>query len=77
MQNRDHTWDLYLHYYKCPNCGFINADRQAYQYRTGGKYQKKLHCRRCSHEFTVYKVCRPSLGPIIGDGQPGEIEWNE
>lgn len=60
-----HTWDLHVHYYKCPKCGVILENREDYQYRLG-KYEKDLECPQCHHQFTVRKRARPTFGPLFG-----------
>lgn len=77
MSKGTHTWEIYLHYYKCPLCAYILADRNPYHYKPGGKYFKDLACPRCSHEFTVYKVRRPSMGSFSDEERPVEMEWND
>lgn len=74
-QRGTHTWDLILHYHKCPSCGMIIESRQDYKYRLG-KYQKALECRRCHHEFIVYKPSPPRFGPLFGSAQPTEMDWD-
>jgi uncharacterized C2H2 Zn-finger protein len=77
MSRGEHTWEITRHYYKCPKCAWIITDRKTYQYRTGGQYFKELTCPRCSHEYTVFKVHRPSVGTLSGEEYPSEMEWNE
>lgn len=75
-QRGTHTWDLILHYHRCPACGLIIESRQDYQYRLG-KYQKDLICQRCQHRFTLNKPAHPRFGPLIGTSQPVEVDWEE
>lgn len=69
-----HTWDIYIHYHRCPSCGFIIESRNPYQYRQG-KYYKDLTCPRCRHAFTDYSEKEPSIGPIFGEETPPEFDW--
>ncbi len=59
-----HTWDLSVHYHRCPFCGAIQESREEYQNRLG-KYQKDLVCPRCDRHFTVTKRVRPTFGPFF------------
>lgn len=54
IQDGTHTWDLYLKYYSCPQCGYIIEDRQPYRKRTNDQV-KQIHCRRCGNEFITVK----------------------
>lgn len=74
-QRGTHTWDLIIHYHRCPACGYIIESRQDYQYRFG-KYQKDIICRRCQSSFTLTKPVRPHFGPLIGPSQPAEVDWD-
>jgi hypothetical protein len=71
-----HTWDLNLHYHRCPRCGFIIESREDYQYRMG-VYLKDLQCSRCQLRFTITKPSEPTFGPLIGDAEPVEMEWRD
>ena len=73
-QAGEHTWDIIVHYHRCPECGYIIESRQEFTYRLG-KYQKELACERCQHNFQVTKPSKPSFGPLIGEPQPIETEW--
>jgi PHP family Zn ribbon phosphoesterase len=73
-QKGPHTWDLYLHYHRCPKCGNIIESREDYENRFG-KYVKDLTCSRCHHRFTLEKTVKPTFGPFTGDPQPAEFEW--
>lgn len=70
-----HTWDLYLTYHRCPNCGFIFESREDYVYRMG-KYQKDLICPRCHHSYTLTKGQRPLIGPVFGEPPKPEFDWS-
>jgi DNA-directed RNA polymerase subunit RPC12/RpoP len=50
-QEGTHTWDLYVHYYRCPKCGWIIEDRQMLE-------KKEIICGRCNHHF--YEKTLPS-----------------
>ena len=73
-QKGEHTWDLIVHYHRCPKCGNIIESRDDYEYRLG-KYQKDLICEKCSHAFTETKKARRSLGPLFGEGDRPEFTW--
>ena len=73
-QKGTHTWDLILQYHRCPQCGFINENRQEFKY-VMGKYLKEASCQRCGHEWILTKPVHPSFGPLIGEAQPLETEW--
>ncbi len=70
-----HTWDLVLQYHRCPRCGYIIESRADFIYRLGS-WVKDVHCERCGNAFEVTKVRKPSFGPLIGDPQPYEMDWN-
>lgn len=72
----DHTWDLYIEYLKCPKCGKIIENQKPYKYRLG-KYQKEVACDHCGHRFTATKITSPQFGPLFGEPQPSEIDWEE
>ena len=71
----NHTWNLYLHYYSCPQCGFIIESRQDYEERLT-TFEKELTCPRCQHNFTLTKKPRPTFGPLTGEPQPVEFDWS-
>lgn len=75
-QSGTHTWDLFVHYDRCPFCGFIIENRTDYEYRLG-KYEQDLDCPRCLKTFTVQKKSRPQFGPLFGEPQPTEVDWEE
>lgn len=73
-QAGDHTWDIIIHYMRCPDCGYVFESRKGYEYILG-RYQKEEACPRCHKQFMVYKEREPSFGPLIGDPVPAETEW--
>jgi len=75
-QQGKHTWDIIIHYHRCPECGFIIENREGYRYQLG-KYQKEVVCDRCHNHFMLVKQREPSIGPLIGDPQPIETEWGD
>ncbi len=75
-QKGAHTWDLFLHYHRCPQCGYVFESRKAHEYVLG-KYQKEESCPRCAHRFMHYRAIEPSFGPLIGEPQPAETEWGD
>ncbi len=65
QQHGNHTWDMVLHYYRCPHCGYILENRQKFE-RRFNDLQKELLCPRCRHIFAVVKKIRPTFGPLLG-----------
>lgn len=63
-----HTWELYLHYHECPECGHIIESR---------KETKELKCPSCNHQFILEKQTgkRP-FGPIFGKPSKPEFDWS-
>lgn len=74
-QNGTHTWNLNLHYQRCPSCNYIFENRQAFENRLG-TYQKDLECPRCHHQFTITKNVHIQPGPFIGEGDKAEMNWS-
>lgn len=74
-QKGEHTWDIVIHYYRCPKCGNIIESREAYKYRLG-VYGKDVECPRCHHGFRVLKKTKPTFGPLSGEPQPVEFDWS-
>jgi len=75
-QKGAHTWDIMIHYHRCPACGYIIESRKGYHYQLG-KYQKRVVCDRCSKQFIVTKSNPPMIGPLFGEPQPIETEWGD
>ncbi|MEC7838870.1 MAG: hypothetical protein VX777_02385 [Chlamydiota bacterium] len=75
-QEGHHTWNLTVHYHKCPECGYIIESREDYFYRLG-KYIKNVECDRCKHAFTLQKRVKPKVGPLFGEGDTVEMEWGD
>ena len=75
-QKSPHTWDMNLQYHRCPKCGFINENRDGWNYRLS-KYEKELECSKCHEHFVEIKKTMPRFGPLIGDPQKAEFEWSE
>lgn len=68
MDKGHHTWDLYVHYLRCPHCGFILETRQRANHFT---------CPRCSKEFDVKSKTKSALGPFLDDkNQTSEMDWS-
>jgi DNA-directed RNA polymerase subunit RPC12/RpoP len=65
-----HTYDIYLAYHGCPECGKIVESRAPYEYRMGVR-EKELQCPRCSHEWTERCKKKVSLGPLL---RPEELK---
>ena len=54
QKHGNHTWDIVIHYYACPKCGYIIENRDKYEQRLG-VLQKELTCARCQKHFTSIK----------------------
>lgn len=65
QRHGNHTWDLILHYYRCPKCGYILENRDKFDAHFN-RLQKELACLRCQHVFTVTKKIKPRFGPLLG-----------
>jgi uncharacterized C2H2 Zn-finger protein len=70
-----HTWDLIVHYHLCPKCGKIIESREDYRYQKGA-WTKQLRCPKCSTLFIARKQQPLRFGPLLGEPQPPEWEWN-
>lgn len=75
-QKGPHTWDMVIDYLECPNCGRILENRQSYEYHSG-QYVKHVKCDYCGNSFTVTKDKNSAFGPLLGDPQPIEVDWEE
>lgn len=60
-----HTWDIVIHYHRCPSCRAIQESREDYRYQLG-KYIKDLECPKCKHHYTVVKRTKPTFVPFFG-----------
>lgn len=69
-----HTWPLTIHYHRCPQCGAIIESRERFQH-VMGRDQKELYCPRCQLSFTLTKERPKRFGPLLGDPQPPEFDW--
>ncbi|MFA6915643.1 MAG: hypothetical protein WC222_04545 [Parachlamydiales bacterium] len=68
MDKGNHTWDLYVRYVRCPQCGYILESRQ----RTAD-----FTCPRCNSLFKDEKRKKQTFGPLLDDKhQPSEIDWS-
>jgi DNA-directed RNA polymerase subunit RPC12/RpoP len=65
QQHGHHTWDLILHYYRCPHCGYIRENRDKFKLQNH-LLQKDLICLRCQHTFVVTKKRKQTFGPLWG-----------
>ncbi len=65
QRHGNHTWDLILHYYRCPKCGFIIENRDKFEPRFS-QIEKNLTCPRCQQAFTLTKKIQPTFGPLLG-----------
>lgn len=75
-QRGKHTWDLYIAYHRCPDCGFVFEDRNDYRYVLG-KYIKDVRCGRCGKEYTIENKRRATIGPLFGEPGAPEVEWRD
>lgn len=66
QRHGNHTWDLVLHYYRCPKCGYVIENRDKYERRMA-LLQKEVICTRCEYVFTVTKKTKPTFGPLFGN----------
>ena len=60
-----HTWDLVLHYVRCPFCGYIAENRDKYISYLD-RIEKEVKCPRCEKSFKLKKETPPSFGPLLG-----------
>jgi len=74
-QKGQHTWDISVHYHRCPKCGFIIEDRQEFQLKDG-KWVKDVTCEECGEDLQFEKARKAKFGPLIGTPQPPEFDWN-
>ena len=65
QQHGNHTWDLNVHYYRCPQCGYILENRDKFELRFN-QLLKDMACPRCQYAFRVIKKNRPTFGPLLG-----------
>ncbi len=75
-QKGTHTWDMLLSYHSCPQCGYIQENRDPFTYKSPGKYIKDVRCNRCHQGYQVTKAKHLTLGPFIGEGETAEITWD-
>lgn len=64
---KTHTWEIYLHYYRCPNCGYVLEDRNSFEQR-GKVFEKTLLCPRCETKWREETSLKPRNGEI-------EVNW--
>jgi len=70
----NHTWDIFVHYHRCPHCGYITESRKDYE--SYEKEQKKeITCDRCQNNYTVTKAAQSGFGPLFGKSEHAEIHW--
>lgn len=65
QQHGTHTWDLNLHYYRCPQCGYVVENRDKFEPRFN-QLNKDIACSRCQYVFRIIKNKRPAFGPLLG-----------
>ena len=65
QRHGNHTWDLNLHYYSCPQCGCIVENRDKFE-PSFSHLIKDMTCNRCHYAFRVIKKTRPTFGPLLG-----------
>lgn len=76
-QSGDHTWELTIHYHRCPKCGWIIESRQDYEQGFDGIYRKELTCDRCQANFVQEKHLPPKFGPLLGKPTQAEVDWRD
>lgn len=69
-----HTWDLYLHYHRCPECGFILESRERPVYRNG-QLEKPLDCPRCQNHWMEKRPYNGPIAPLFGSLTSPEFTW--
>lgn len=74
-QRGEHTWDIHLRYHRCPKCGYVMESRVDFENRFG-KYVKEMTCSRCKHKFSELKKQKPTFGPLMGNPEPAEFNWD-
>lgn len=65
QQHGTHTWDLNLHYYQCPKCGYVLENRDKFESRFD-LLHKDITCLRCQYTFRIEKKRKPTFGPLLG-----------
>ena len=65
QRHGNHTWDLVLHYYRCPHCGYIIENQDKFEPRLK-RLEKNLICQRCQHAFIVTLKPQQVCGPLLG-----------
>lgn len=71
----DHTWDLYVHYHRCPQCGYIIENRKRGE-QVGHDVVIQLTCPRCNHAFTEKVASKASTLSFLGEAEPKEMDWS-
>lgn len=66
-----HTWDIHLHYHRCPHCGYIAENRDKFEYESL-QFVKKVSCPRCKKEFKDAQKKQVRLGPFFTDSSNSE-----
>lgn len=74
MQRGEHDWAISLSYHRCPSCHYLIESRGHYLYKEG-RWSKVVSCSRCGESFTVYKVRRLTVTPLLGEATKPEMEW--
>ena len=70
QQHGNHTWDIIVNYYRCPQCGYILENREKFL-KINHHLVKDLVCSRCQQGFTITKKIQSSFGPLLGH----DLEW--
>lgn len=65
QRHGNHTWDLNVHYYRCPRCGYIVENRDKFE-PLFNSLLKDIVCKRCQYAFRVEKKIGPAFGPLLG-----------
>ena len=66
QRHGNHTWDLNVHYYRCPQCGYIVENRDKFEPLLFNSLLKDIVRNRCQYAFRVEKKIRPAFGPLLG-----------
>lgn len=65
QRHGNHTWDLILHYVRCPKCGYIMENREKFETHFH-RLEKNIICTRCQSAFKMAKKRKPVFGPLLG-----------
>lgn len=66
QRHGNHTWDMILHYYRCPGCGYIMENRDKFESRFH-RLEKEVICPICKKHFVVERKTQSTFGPLLGN----------